>query len=135
VKKRINANLKKCFWPLLILLLCQTLSALLFSNNSAVVNNKVFFGLILSNSWAIAISLSVFVALILYQLLVKRLSVPLSLITAAVLSNVLDRLLYGGVIDYFSYSRLPVFNLADATIVLSVTYLCFLVITQKNAQS
>ena len=36
------------------------------------------------------------------------------------LSNLVDRLLYGGVIDYLNFGSLTVFNLADALIVFSL---------------
>lgn len=124
----------KCFWPILLLILCQGVSALVVINDSVIINNKVFFGLVLGNSWAIFFSLLVVVAILIYQTLTKKLSVLLCLIAAAVFSNILDRILHGGVVDYFSYQKLPSFNLADVVIVMSVTYLSFLVITQKNAQ-
>jgi lipoprotein signal peptidase len=134
VKKRTSINLLKCFWPILLLILCQGVSALVVINDSVIINNKVFFGLVLGNSWAIFFSLLVVVAILIYQTLTKKLSVLLCLIAAAVFSNILDRILHGGVVDYFSYQKLPSFNLADVVIVMSVTYLSFLVITQKNAQ-
>lgn len=46
-------------------------------------------------------------------------------ILGGALSNVADRLLYGGVIDYFQIGPLPVVNLADLMIVAGVGLLVF----------
>jgi len=42
---------------------------------------------------------------------------PLSLIVSGALSNQIDRLVRGGVVDYINLGFLPVFNLADMLIV------------------
>ncbi|MEA3273321.1 MAG: signal peptidase II [Patescibacteria group bacterium] len=47
------------------------------------------------------------------------------LIIGAAISNLLDRLIYGCVVDYIDFQIWPVFNLADLTITLSVFYLLF----------
>lgn len=39
------------------------------------------------------------------------------------LSNLMDRIMYNGVIDYISLLRFPVFNIADAMIVVGIVYL------------
>lgn len=43
---------------------------------------------------------------------------PLVLIAAGLLSNIIDSLLWGGVVDYLNFMRLIYFNLADCLIVL-----------------
>lgn len=47
----------------------------------------------------------------------------LSLIIAGVLSNGVDRVLHGGVIDYIRIGTFPVFNIADALIITGVAVL------------
>lgn len=44
----------------------------------------------------------------------------LGLIVGGALSNYVDRLIYGGVIDYLAFWKYPVFNLADSFIVVGV---------------
>lgn len=39
------------------------------------------------------------------------------------LSNLLDRIMYNGVIDYISLLSFPVFNIADAMVVIGLLYL------------
>jgi len=53
----------------------------------------------------------------------KTLIVLLTIILFGAISNILDRLAYGYVIDYFYLKNLTVFNLADAMISASVVYL------------
>lgn len=50
----------------------------------------------------------------------------LMLLLVGGVSNFLDRLVYGGVVDYLSIWLLPIFNLADFYITLSVIFLLFL---------
>ncbi|MBI2636947.1 MAG: signal peptidase II [Parcubacteria group bacterium] len=49
----------------------------------------------------------------------------LSLVLAGAVSNAIDRLLYGGVIDYIVVPYGGVFNLADALVVFGITLLAF----------
>lgn len=53
----------------------------------------------------------------------KNFYLPLVLICAGAISNLIDRLLYNGVIDYIEISILPVFNIADIMIVVGVILL------------
>ncbi len=56
-------------------------------------------------------------------LLVRREYWPWALIVIGAVSNVVDRLLYGGVVDFINLKLWPVFNLADCTIVIGVIWL------------
>ncbi len=57
----------------------------------------------------------------------------LALIIAGVLSNGIDRLVHGGVIDYIRIGTFPVFNIADALIITGVAVLIGLE-AQKTVQ-
>ena len=48
---------------------------------------------------------------------------PWALIVIGAVSNVVDRLLYAGVVDFINLKLWPVFNLADCTIVIGVIWL------------
>ncbi len=47
---------------------------------------------------------------------------PLSLIITGAVSNILDRLLYGGVVDFINIWQFPVFNLSDVYITIGVLW-------------
>ena len=53
-------------------------------------------------------------------------------IVAAVLSNLIDRVFYGGVIDYISVFGLNTFNLADLAIVSSMIIIFINIIIKKE---
>lgn len=61
---------------------------------------------------------------------------PLVGVVAAAISNLADRLIHGGVIDYLSISthnyQYPVFNLADAIIVIGIIALLIINYKQKK---
>lgn len=90
------------------------------------INPSGIFGLGLANEVLIGITLAVCIALALV-LATRPLSPPtrlgLWLLLGGALSNVLDRVLVGGVIDIIAIAGSPRFNLADVMIVLGATSL------------
>jgi signal peptidase II len=66
----------------------------------------------------------------------KLIILPLIAVVAAAVSNLVDRLIHGGVIDYFSIStynyQYPIFNLADAVIVIGIVILFIINFKQKK---
>ncbi len=63
--------------------------------------------------------------------------VALSFIFGGALGNYIDRLHYGYVVDFLDFHfhnkhAWPAFNLADAFIVCGVSYLIYLILTEKN---
>ena len=54
----------------------------------------------------------------------KDISLPLfALIIGGALSNILDRIIYGSVIDFINFSFWPAFNIADSAITIGVILL------------
>jgi len=100
----------------LILILDQSLKYLVLTNknsfiDSFVCNSGISFGLTLSlfSFWFFWFS----AILILLFLIKKFKSFFLLLVLAGAISNFIDRLLLGCVVDYISVLNFPVFNLAD----------------------
>jgi lipoprotein signal peptidase len=84
------------------------------------LNSQLIYGLALDNKPAIALSV---VILCLCAWLAVRQKINLYLIAifaAAVISNVIDRIFYGGVVDYLGFSALFIINPADTIIVISL---------------
>lgn len=91
---------------------------------SVVSNHKLFFGL-LQQPVIIAVVLLV-AAVVLWQLRSvvaqrRNLAIALSLIAAGGLANIIDRVVYGGVVDYVPFAHWFIFNLADAEISVGTT--------------
>ncbi|WP_072679656.1 signal peptidase II [Arcobacter sp. LA11] len=64
--------------------------------------------------------------------------IPISLLFAGGLSNILDRFTYGGVVDYFYWHygfNFPIFNIADVIIDLAVVIIIYKQIKQARAEN
>lgn len=99
----------------------------------AVLNTHFVFGLFGTNLIAALISL---VALMLLWAIVWRYENalwPLALISSATLANIIDRLLYGGVVDYFKLPFIPTFNISDVMIVAGLIYISKTLIFAKKS--
>ena len=87
-----------------------------------LVNTGTFFGLLKSASWFFVIfaaAVSVFLILK-YKKFPDDLQPVLGLILAGALGNLVDRLLYGAVIDFIDFHFWPAFNLADSAVSVAV---------------
>lgn len=102
--------------------------------NGATINDQFIFGIVGSNF--IAILAPVLTLLLIFFLIIKnnqKYYFAFSLISAGVASNIIDRTLYGGVIDYLKLFFIPTFNLADVLIIIGMAYLAGLLIQNKKS--
>jgi signal peptidase II len=97
-----------------------------------VPNPYIAFSLPLSGSFLIIIITSLILLLlfyIIYLILNKKKSkaiiLPLIFILFGAMSNLLDRFLYGFVIDYFDLRYFTAFNIADVMITLGVIFVLY----------
>lgn len=93
-----------------------------------IPNYNIAFSLPLHGSWLVITIALIIMAIITYLLLVKL--KPLEkmaffLILLGAVSNLIDRLRYGYVIDYFDLRWFTIFNLADVLITLGTIFLIF----------
>lgn len=102
------------------LLLLQFFDYLFYRFGLSQTNSQLFFGYFSGNY--LAIILTIVLMILLYCIMPKQKIVFFAffLLAAAVISNVIDRLIYGGVVDYIKVWFIPVFNLADIVIVGSI---------------
>ncbi len=61
----------------------------------------------------------------------KRTGLAVCLIFSGIISNLIDRILRGGVVDYIDIRVWPVFNLSDVLILLGVIWLGLLLLYRK----
>ena len=108
-----------------------------------VRNRGAAFGLFEGSRWISVLAAVVIIAVIIY--LRQRIAREPLLVRAAVamlvggtIGNLIDRILYGYVIDFFDFRVWPVFNIADIGICVGVGCLIYAVMTsddEKNDES
>lgn len=117
---------------LVSLAILQISDYLFYISNPYAINSKFVFGVYGDNILATVIAL--FLLLAIYFIIPKTkiiLVLFLFLLTGTV-SNIIDRFVYGGVVDYIKIWFIPTFNLADIVIIASVI-LIFLKVLKKTS--
>lgn len=87
----------------------------------AIINDRFIFGLTGNNY--VAILISIVLLTLMFFLIVKNNSkyyFTFSLLLAGAFSNILERIYYGGVVDYINIFFIPTFNIADLLIIFSL---------------
>jgi len=108
-------------FPIVVLLiLLQVADYIAQKYASAEINSQLIFGTLGDNAIAVGVSLLFILILVLSHKKGLIETVPVYLIIAGAVSNIFDRIFYGGVVDYFSLSFIPTFNFADICIVLGI---------------
>ena len=116
---KIKAN--KTLLSIIILIVLQLSGFLFYYLSMSVVNDRFIFGAIADNS--IAILVSVFLIIIFIVLTIKwfnLLTLPAILVIVSALSNIIDRFIYGGVVDYLNFFDYTRFNLADVVLIVGM---------------
>ena len=98
-----------------------------FVSISHVLNTGTAFGFFKNASWFfIVFAAAVSVYLILkHKTFSAQLQPILGLILGGALGNLLDRLLYGGVLDFIDFHFWPAFNVADSAVTIAVILLLY----------
>lgn len=102
---------------------------------SYVENRGAAFGIFQNSKiFLVIVALALFIGITIYiakhKSIQKSLLIPLSLIAGGGISNVLDRLTFGFVVDYIDFRiiKYPVFNLADICVVCGTIVLAYYII-------
>ena len=103
---------------------------------SLVHNRGAAFGF-LKNQLPLFIATSLIAIILIWRALKsnkysKTYTIALSLILAGALGNLVDRLLYGYVIDFLDFRVWPVFNVADSAITIGAIILGWSIIFNKD---
>jgi len=101
--------------------------------NFSILNNSASWGVTLSPTFIIVLTLLALLGVVLVNFFLK-LHWPFSLILifSCGLSNLVERIFYGGVIDYINIKILPVFNIADLMITISAIILIYSLVFYKS---
>ncbi len=93
-----------------------------FFSISHILNTGTAFGVLKNASWffvVFAVAVSVFLILK-HKTFAKNIQPVLGLILGGAVGNLVDRLLYGAVIDFIDFHFWPAFNVADTAISIAV---------------
>lgn len=101
-----------------LLAICQLADYLAIHYLKCTLNSWFLFGLFGSN--VVVFGLSFLVLIIGFLYLKPHISIPLLAVLSGGISNLIDRITYGSVVDYIKLPGWPVFNLADALIVVGI---------------
>lgn len=96
-------------------------------NLTFTTNTGASFGILQGmNAALLLLSIAVIIGIIIYlKKNPEQLSIPFALILAGALGNSIDRILFGAVTDFISFSFWPAFNIADSAITVGVVILIF----------
>jgi len=104
----------------ILLILLQAIDYIVQKYGTAEINSQLIFGTLGDNAIAVSISLILILILVISHKKGLIETAPVYLIIAGAISNILDRIFYGGVVDYFALSFIPTFNVADIFIVAGI---------------
>lgn len=105
-----------------LVLLDQGIKELLVNSELRMINSGVAFGL--GGAWS-QLWQWLMIGLLLGLLIKFRFNWQTGLITAGGLANLIDRVRWGGVVDYLAISLFPRFNLADGLILAGLIGLMY----------
>ncbi len=98
-----------------------------------IINQNYFFGLYGTSFWPTLLGFLILIGFYLYlRKIGLNLVVLFTVILAAAASNLIERIIYGGVVDYISIFKFNVFNLADIVIVVSMVIIFIYAIIKKK---
>jgi signal peptidase II len=62
----------------------------------------------------------------------NQISIPFVVLIGATVSNIIDRIIYGGVLDYISVPLIPLFNISDMFIVVASFWILISIVCNKS---
>jgi signal peptidase II len=128
---------KNTFTPLIIFILLFSIDRITKTTflilSKSKINTGSLFGLFQNNNLLLTF-LTIIAIIILISLLAwnKKHILQISIILSGLLSNLLDRIFYSGVIDFIDIKIWPVFNLADSYIVIGVVLLIYKILKEHD---
>lgn len=117
---------------LLVLLFVLLAQIIVVVSQNPIINDRMLFGLLGSNIIALIVQLIIFVTILVFIFCCKYYKFPLILIVSGLLSNISDRIFFGGVRDYIKIGWWPDFNLADIFIITGLFLLVFNLARKKD---
>ena len=105
-------------YGLALSVIVQITNFFVYKNLSFSLNPNFIFGLVQGNILAIVVSTTILILILVFSNKYPNPGFPL--LIGGLISNVADRFIYSGTIDYFKVWIIPTFNLADILIVIGI---------------
>lgn len=131
--KRVRGDLGYLLLLILFIGLFFSIDLYMANINGTNLNSKLILGYLGSNSIAILLSIILLIPFC-YFILKNKLYLSGGLVATGATVNILDRIFFGGVPDYFNFYFIPTFNIADILIV-SGLLLSVIFYIKKSPQS
>lgn len=97
---------------------------LVTSGGDYLINEGIALGILNENAQLIFILHLFFTSLLAFYILIKKVKFIEKLVISGIvvgsISNLMDRVVYNGVVDYVKLWNLPVFNIGDSMVVVGV---------------
>ena len=134
---------KKYFLITIILIILDIITKSYFKNKNIAIgkylnfnyteNTGAIFGILKDNNIFLIILTIAIIGIIIYTIKKeKKYRLELGIILAGAIGNLIDRILYGHVIDFIHIKYWYVFNLADAYITIGIILIIYKIISKKN---
>ena len=115
----ISCNKKPLLAFFAVLVFLQVVAFLAINYCSYSINENYIFGYYNSDWWFTMVGIGLLVTILYYfKKIGLNLTALFAIIIAAVLSNLFERVFYGGAVDYINLFGLNVLNIADIIIVI-----------------
>ena len=104
-----------------------------YLNFNYTENTGAIFGILKNNNIIFIILTIIIIGIIVYTIKKeKKYELELGIILAGAIGNLIDRIIYGHVIDFIHIKYWYVFNLADAYITIGIILIIYKIISKKN---
>lgn len=113
-------NRKFILITVLLAVVCQISDFIAANYFNIHLNQLAIFGLMLNNTLSAILSMLILVLVGWFFTKYQSYQTSLAVLSAGIISNVIDRLVYGGVVDYINFLDIFLINLADILIVASI---------------
>ncbi|MEK6948434.1 MAG: signal peptidase II [Nanoarchaeota archaeon] len=136
---------KKYFYIIPILIILDIITKLYFKNKNInflkylnfnyTENTGAIFGILKNNNLFFIILTIIIVILLVYLIKKeKKYQLELSIILSGAIGNLIDRIIYGYVIDFIDTKIWPIFNLADMYITIGIALILLKIITEEKSK-
>ena len=136
---------KNIIFGILLIIVDQLIKVLMINVNMDIIpnilkftyveNTGVAFGIASGSSLIIAFNILLIIAIVIYIILNKekiKVFSPYALLISGAISNLIDRIFRGFVVDYIDILNFPCFNIADCLIVIGIILICIFLVMKKK---